>query len=265
MKDFQGSAWESNQGRWIRNPLCYTLCYTTCRQGGEMISQIIFRVDFCQVGPKISPYLRIMLTSAVLISSLIHSFIIHSSSSLKSRISRALNTKHTCWNLNNLHSLWCACMIWSIMSTFLITTQQSFSSKFLKRLSIRQLGTGSKIPFSDQNYYTPPPSPLEPLVYFIARPHHLSSPWTRSKVPWSKVDQGGLERSFVVKALGVWSDSGYLLCLRPASLVAVGLACNEKGHGLDQGGPYYARSASAAPFQLASAAHTLKAKKMYEP
>ena len=173
--------------------------------------------------------------------------------------------KHTCKNLNNLHSLWCACMICSIMSTFLITTQQSFSSKFLKRLSIRQLGTGSKIPFSDQNYYTPPPSPLEPLVYFIARPHHLSSPWTRSKVPWSKVDQGGLERSFVVKALGVWSDSGYLLCLRPASLVAVGLACNEKGHGLDQGGPYYARSASAAPFQLASAAHTLKAKKMYEP
>ena len=147
-----------------------------------------------------------------------------------------------------------------------IITKQSFSSKFLKRLSIRQLGTtGSKIPFSDQNYYTPPPSPLEPLVYFIARPHHLSSPWTRSKVPWSKVDQGGLERSFVVKALGVWSDSGYLLCLRPASLVAVGLACNEKGHGLDQGGPYYARSASAAPFQLASAAHTLKAKKMYEP
>ena len=75
------------------------------------------------------------------------------------------------------------------------------------------------------------------------------------------MDQGGLERSFVVKALGVWSDSGYLLCLRPASLVAVGLACNEKGHGLDQGAPYYARSASAAPFHLASAAHTLKAKK----
>ena len=89
MKDFQGSAWESNQGRWIRNPMCYTLCYTTCRQGGEMISQIIFQVDFCQVGPKISPCLRIMLTSAVLISSMIHSFIIHSSSSLKSRIYRA--------------------------------------------------------------------------------------------------------------------------------------------------------------------------------
>ena len=79
------------------------------------------------------------------------------------------------------------------------------------------------------------------------------------------MDQGGLERSFVVKALGVWSDSGYLLCLRPPSLVAVGLACNEEGHGLDQGAPYYARSASAAPFQLASAAHTLMAKKMYEP
>ena len=159
-------------------------------------------------------------------------------------------------------------MICSIMSTFLIKTQQSFSNFLLKEKDLvfaNLVLTGSKIPFSDQNYYTPPPSPLEPLVYFIARPHHLSSPRTRSKVPWSKVDQGGLERSFVVKALGVWSDSGYLLCLRPASLVAVGLACNEKGHGLDQGGPYYVRSASAAPFQLASAAHTPKVKNMYEP